>query len=74
MSNIAAVSTNIVMRATTGFLCDILGPRRALAFLLFVTCPAILGMQWVNNADGFIACRAMIGIALATFVVRTRLP
>jgi nitrate/nitrite transporter NarK len=67
-ANISAVSTNIVMRATTGFLCDILGPRRALAFLLFVTCPAILGMQWVNNADGFIACRAMIGIALATFV------
>jgi len=67
-ANIAAVSTNIVMRAVTGFICDIIGPRRGVAFLLFVTCPAIIGMVFVENADGFIACRAMIGIGLATFV------
>merc|ERR1719440_556809 len=67
-ANISAVSTNIVMRAVTGFLCDIFGPRRALALLLFSTCPAIFGMLFVQNANGFIACRALIGVGLATFV------
>merc|ERR1719502_1658784 len=66
--NIAAVSTNIVMRAIVGFLSDMLGPRRSLAFLLLVTTPAILGMMFVQTADAWIACRALIGIALATFV------
>jgi len=107
-ANIAAVSTNIVMRAVTGFLCDLMGPRRAVSFLLFVTCPAIFGIMFVpkctvidaeeeessssrmvrqlagavvgsgsdtsdieadcTGANGFIACRAFIGIGLATFV------
>ena len=66
--NIAAVSTNIVMRAITGFICDILGPRKALSFLLFITCPAIVGMMFVEDANSWIACRALIGIGLATFV------
>jgi NNP family nitrate/nitrite transporter-like MFS transporter len=66
--NIAAVSTNIVMRVIVGFLSDMLGPRRSLAFLLLITTPAILGMMFVQTADAWIACRALIGIALATFV------
>jgi len=66
--NISAVSTNIVMRVVTGFLCDMLGPRRALSFLLLITCPPILGMYFVTDATGWIACRAFIGIGLATFV------
>ena len=66
--NIAAVSTNIVMRALVGFLSDLMGPRRCLAFLLLITCPAIVGMMFVQDASAWIACRAIIGIALATFV------
>jgi len=73
--NICAVSSNIVMRAVTGFLCDILGPRKALSALLFVTCPPIIGMMFVpkfsedeNTAQAWIACRSFIGIGLATFV------
>jgi len=66
--NIAAVSTNIVMRVIVGYLSDVLGPRRSLAFLLLITTPAIVGMMLVTNAEGWIACRALIGIALATFV------
>lgn len=42
-ADICAVSTNIVSRIVTGYVCDIIGPRRALAFLLFVICPAALG-------------------------------
>jgi NNP family nitrate/nitrite transporter-like MFS transporter len=73
--NICAVSSNIIMRAVTGFLCDMVGPRRALACLLFVTCPPIIGIMFVpkfvddpNTADAWIACRSFIGIGLATFV------
>ena len=51
------------------------GPRRALACLLFVTCPPIIGIMFVpkfvddpNTADAWIACRSFIGIGLATFV------
>jgi len=66
--NIAAVSTNIVMRVIVGYLSDMLGPRRSLAFLLLVTTPAIVGMMVVQDANAWIACRALIGIALATFV------
>merc|ERR1719502_2464869 len=66
--NIAAVSTNIVMRVIVGFLSDMLGPRRSLAFLLLITTPAIVGMMVVQDANAWIACRALIGIALATFV------
>ena len=43
--NIAAVSTNIVMRVIVGYLSDVLGPRRSLAFLLLITTPAIVGMM-----------------------------
>jgi NNP family nitrate/nitrite transporter-like MFS transporter len=66
--NILAVSSNIVMRAVTGFLCDMIGPRRAVAFLLLVTCPALVGMMFVQDAAGWIGCRAIIGFSLATFV------
>jgi len=65
---VAAVSSNIVMRVVTGFLCDTLGPRKALAFLLLASSPAVFGMMFVQNAGGWIACRAVIGIGLATFV------
>ena len=67
-ADICAVSTNIVSRIVTGYVCDIVGPRRTLAFLCFVICPAALGMLWVGSAAGFIVCRGVIGLGLATFV------
>ena len=92
-ANIAAVSTNIVMRVFVGFMSDLMGPRRCMAFLLLITTPAIIGMMFVpkcdcinedidgdgivecdnvgecsSSAETFIAMRALIGIALATFV------
>jgi len=66
--NIASLSSNIIMRCVTGYLCDMLGPRRALAGLLLVTSPAILGMIFVQGASGYLGCRALIGFGLATFV------
>jgi len=67
-ANILAVSSNIVMRVVIGYVCDVIGPRRGLAFLLLISSPAILGMMFVTNATGFIACRTVIGVGLATFV------
>jgi NNP family nitrate/nitrite transporter-like MFS transporter len=66
--NILSLSSNIIMRCVTGYLCDIFGPRKALAGLLIVTSPAILGMCFVQNAAGYLGCRALIGFGLATFV------
>merc|ERR1719408_1110979 len=56
------------MRVVIGYVCDVIGPRRGLAFLLLISSPAILGMMFVTNATGFIACRTVIGVGLATFV------
>ena len=66
--NILAVAANIVARFCTGIICDMLGPRRGVTFLLWVTTPAILGIMFVQNAAGWIACRCIIGLSLATFV------
>ena len=66
--NILAVSANIVARFCTGIICDMLGPRRGVTFLLWVTTPAIFGIMFVQNAAGWIACRCIIGLSLATFV------
>merc|ERR1712023_348031 len=66
--NILALSSNIVMRAVVGFLADLMGPRKCLAFLLLISSPAILGMMFVQGAAAWIACRMIIGVGLATFV------
>ena len=66
--NILAVSANIVARFCTGIICDMLGPRRGVTFLLWITTPAIFGIMFVQNAAGWIACRCIIGLSLATFV------
>ena len=42
--------------------------RAATSFLLWVTTPAIFGIMFVQNAAGWIACRCIIGLSLATFV------
>ena len=54
--------------ACRSIICDILGPRRGVTFLLWITTPAIFGIMFVQNAAGWIACRCIIGLSLATFV------
>ena len=66
--NILAVAANIVARFLTGIICDILGPRRGVTFLLWITTPAIFGIMFVQGAAGWIVCRMIIGLSLATFV------
>ena len=66
--NLCSVSSNIFMRVVMGIVCDKLGARKGLAFLLLITSPAILGMMFVDNAAGFIICRFVIGMSLASFV------
>merc|ERR1719353_2827022 len=66
--NIASVAVTIIFRVIVGVVCDILGARRGLAFLLLLACPGIVGMMFVQSPGAFIAMRAVIGCGLATFV------
>merc|ERR1719178_510125 len=66
--NIASVAVTIIFRVLVGVVCDILGARRGLAFLLFLACPGIVGMMFVQSGVAFVAMRAIIGCGLATFV------
>merc|ERR1719261_2199433 len=66
--NIASVAVTIIFRVIVGVVCDILGARRGLAFLLLLACPGIVGMMFVQSAGAFVAMRAVIGCGLATFV------
>ena len=66
--NLASVTSNIVCRFLMGIVCDKLGARRGLAFVLLITCPFIIGIAFVQDAAGFIICRGGIGIGLASFV------
>ena len=48
----------IIFRVIVGVVCDVLGARRGLAFLLLLACPGILGMmsaaeqEWTAGSDG----------------------
>jgi len=66
--NISSVAGTILARLIMGTVCDVMGARKGLAFVLFITCPFIIGMMFINNASGFIACRLFIGCGLASFV------
>ena len=52
----AEVAVTIIFRVIVGVVCDVLGARRGLAFLLFLACPGILGMmsaaeqEWMANS------------------------
>jgi len=67
-SAIASVAGTIGMRLTTGFLCEKFGARKAFVFILMLAVPGIVGIMFTQNAAGFIFCRFMIGLGLATFV------
>ena len=68
MGGIASVTSNIVCRFLMGLVCDKVGPRKGMAFVLLITAPAVAGIAFVSSAGGFIACRAVIGMGLASFV------
>ena len=48
----------IIFRVIVGVVCDILGARRGLAFLLILACPGIVGMmsaaeqEWTVGPEG----------------------
>jgi NNP family nitrate/nitrite transporter-like MFS transporter len=67
-SGAAGVGTTIVMRVITGPLCDMFGARKTFIFLLMLAVPGIIGMMFITNGAGLIACRAFIGLGLACFV------
>lgn len=67
-ANIASVAGTIAFRLMMGWICDKLGARRGLGFLLLAVTPAIVGIAFVQDATGFIICRCVIGFSLATFV------
>ena len=54
---VAEVAVTIIFRVIVGVVCDVLGARRGLAFLLFLACPGILGMmsaaeqEWVAGSE-----------------------
>merc|ERR1719199_1948092 len=66
--NLASVTSNIICRFLMGVVCDKLGARKGLAFVLLLCCPGIIGIAFTQSAAGFIACRAIIGVGLASFV------
>ena len=49
-------------------MCDKIGARKGLAFILLFCVVGLVPMMFVTNAAGFIACRAIIGVGLASFV------
>mmetsp|Transcript_5679 Transcript_5679/g.13152 ORF Transcript_5679/g.13152 Transcript_5679/m.13152 type:complete len:619 (-) Transcript_5679:531-2387(-) len=67
-SNIASVAGTIVMRVTTGYLCEKFGARRAMCGLLMLAVPGIIGIAFTQEAWAFIVCRFIIGLGLASFV------
>ena len=56
--DVAEVAVTIIFRVIVGVVCDVLGARRGLAFLLFLACPGILGMmsaagqEWMGGSEG----------------------
>lgn len=64
----AAVTGTVGSRILMGMLCDIYGPRLAMAILLIGTSIPCFAMACATDAAGFIAARFFIGFSLATFV------
>lgn len=67
-AGIAAVTGTIAARIAMGTVCDTVGPRFGHAFLMLLASPAVFGMALVTSPGGYIACRFVIGLSLATFV------
>lgn len=63
-----SVGSTVLFRLVMGYVCDVVGARRGLAFLLLLTAPPLVAMSFVTGATGFIVCRSLIGTGLASFV------
>ena len=63
---VAEVAVTIIFRVIVGVVCDVLGARRGLAFLLFLACPGILGMmsaaerKCMAGSEGEAACATIL--------------
>ena len=68
IGNMMSVTSNIICRFLMGIVCDKIGARRGLAFVMLVTTPFIIGLALVTGPVGFIICRFFIGMGLASFV------
>jgi len=68
ISGTFAVFGTIFFRLAMGVICDTMGARKGLAFLLLGTIPALILMMFVQAAWQFIILRCVIGFSLATFV------
>jgi len=68
LSMTMSISGTIIFRLIMGWICDKMGARKGLGFLLFATMPAIFLMMFVKTAWQFILMRCVIGCSLATFV------
>jgi len=68
MSGTFAVMGTIFFRLVMGWICDKVGARKGLGFLLLAVSPAIVLMMFANSPGVFIALRCVIGFSLATFV------
>mmetsp|Transcript_835 Transcript_835/g.1374 ORF Transcript_835/g.1374 Transcript_835/m.1374 type:complete len:680 (-) Transcript_835:373-2412(-) len=64
----ASVGSTIFFRLVMGLIADTCGARKGLSILLLITIPPLLAMMYVTDAIGFIVCRSLIGIGLASFV------
>mmetsp|Transcript_50238 Transcript_50238/g.108869 ORF Transcript_50238/g.108869 Transcript_50238/m.108869 type:complete len:614 (+) Transcript_50238:37-1878(+) len=67
-ANIASVAGTIGMRLISGWLCEKFGARKAFVFILMLAVPGIIGIAFTFSATGFILCRFIIGLGLASFV------
>ncbi|KAM2203991.1 hypothetical protein ACFX1S_023679 [Malus domestica] len=64
----AAFLGSIFSRIAMGPICDLLGPRIAIATLSLLTAPVILSTSLVSSPNSFIAIRFIAGFSLANFV------
>lgn len=64
----AAFVGSIVSRIAMGPICDLIGPRIAIATLSLLTAPIILSTSLISSPNSFIAIRFLAGFSLANFV------
>eukprot|EP00898_Chlorokybus_atmophyticus_P003069 jgi/Chlat1/3763/Chrsp259S03905 len=67
-AGIAAVTGTIASRIAMGAICDMVGPRYGISFLMLLTAVPVFCMSLVQSYGGFITARLFIGFGLATFV------
>ncbi|XP_052195347.1 high affinity nitrate transporter 2.7 [Diospyros lotus] len=67
-AGIASFAGAIFSRLAMGPVCDLLGPRTAIAALSLLTAPVVLSISLISSPQSFITIRFLIGFSLANFV------